>query len=414
MDKISIHEKYYDLREFKHPGGQEILELCKGEPDCSALFESYHVFSDMNKIKTIMEKYEVESTDKPSLFSFKEDGFYNILKKRVNTYFGNQSKKWSFSYVGTVLSSIGIFGLSQYLTFTSDYTVIKGLSSFTSGCSMVFLGYNVLHDGSHYAISNYPKLNNSLSMLIQSIVFWNHTLWGYHHVIRHHQYTGMIEFDPDIRNSKPFFRKSKQLTKSKSELSDKYISIKLIVFNIFLPGTLLGQSLLYNLWTYKKHLWKMDLPDIFGKTQDYVQYTVSLLYISFYLYYAGLPYLYCYIVGLNTLYWIGSAPDHDMYDTHKQIEKHDTLIDWGEMQVRHSGNFMESYSLFTRYMGGINYQIEHHLFPSLSNHKLKEIAPLVKKTCQEFNIPYHTVDSPIEVFNQVIETYKEVHSLKKD
>lgn len=412
MEKISIHRKYYDLRKFKHPGGQEILELCKNEPDCSALFVSYHAFSDMNKIKNIMKKYEVASTDKPSLFSFKENGFYNILKKRVNTYLDNQSKKWSFNYLGTVLSSIGFFGLSQYLTFTSDYTIIKGLSSFTSGCSMVFLGYNVLHDASHYAISNYPLVNNTLSALIQSIVFWNHTMWGYHHVIRHHQYTGMIEFDHDLHNHKPFYRKIKLNYKYKYEVSPNFLTYKYVIFELFIPGIAFGQSLSYLLWWKNKKLGssKMKLPDIFGKTQDYVQYSFSLFYILFYIAYAGLPYLYCYIVGLNLLYWIGSAPDHDMYDTHKQIEKHDKLIDWGEMQVRHSGNFMESYPLFTRYMGGINYQIEHHLFPSLSNHKLKEIAPIVKKTCKEFNIPYHTVDSPIEVFNQVINTYKEVHS----
>ena len=92
MKQILIHGKYYDLTNFNHPGGKEILELCKNEPDCSALFESYHAFSDMNKIKTIMKKYEVGSTNKPSLFSFKENGFYNTLKDRVNTYFGKQSK----------------------------------------------------------------------------------------------------------------------------------------------------------------------------------------------------------------------------------------------------------------------------------------------------------------------------------
>ena len=148
------------------------------------------------------------------------------------------------------------------------------------------------------------------------------------------------------------------------------------------------------------------------ETQDIVQYSLSLLYILFYIAYAGFPYFYGYALGLNLVYWIGSAPDHDMYDTHKQIEQHDKLIDWGEMQVRHSGNFMESYPLFTRYMGGINYQIEHHLFPSLSNHKLKEIAPIVKQTCKEFTIPYHTVDSPVQVLNEVFKTYKEVHSSK--
>ena len=413
MNKINIHGKYYDLREFKHPGGQEILELCKNEPDCSALFESYHAFSDMNKIKNIMKKYVVGSTNKPPLFSFKEDGFYLTLRKRVNDYLKNKTK-WSLDYLGTVLSSTGMFGLSQYITFTVSNPMIKGISSFISGCSMVFLAYNVLHDGSHYAISSYPKLNNLLSTMIHTPIFLNHTLWGYHHVIRHHQYTGMIEYDPDIRNSKPLFRKSSKLSPTTIELSDKFIGFKLSLFNIFLPGTLAGQSLLYLLWTQKKHLWKMTIPDIFGSTNDCIQYTLSFLYLGVYVYCVGLPYLYLYILGLNVLYWIGSAPDHDMYETHKQIDNHNTLIDWGEMQVRHSGNFMESYPLFTKYMGGINHQIEHHLFPSLSNHKLKYIAPIVKKTCKEFNIPYHTVESPTEVFKQVVDTYKEVHSYKQD
>jgi len=414
MDKISIHGRYYDLREFKHPGGQEILELCKGEPDCSALFESYHVFSDMNKIKRYMKKYEVGLTEEPSLFSFKEDGFYNTIKQRVNGHLQNKSTKWSFDYLWTCISSVGLFGLSQYLTFTSNLPILQGVSSFMSGCSMVFLGYNVLHDGSHYAISNYPKLNNYLSSIIQSTTFLNHTLWGYHHVIRHHQYTGMLEYDHDLYNHNPFFRKVSSKRKYKYEFSHKFIVYKYVIFELFIPGILLGQSLSYLLWIKRKLLLRMKIPDIFGSKKDYLQYTISLLYIAFYIGYAGLPYLYCYIVGLNTLYWIGSAPDHDMYDTHKQIENQKESMDWGELQVRHSGNFMESYSLFTRYMGGINYQIEHHLFPSLSNHKLKEIAPIVKKCCQEFNIPYTSVDSPMEVFNQVIETYKEVHSLKKD
>ena len=410
MNKIPIHGKYYDLTNFNHPGGQEILELCKHEPDCSALFESYHVFSDMNKINHIMKKYEIGLTETPSLFSFQKNGFYNTLKQNVNHYFGKQTKKWSFDYLGTILSSIGMFGVSQYLTFTSDYTFIKLVSSFMSGCSMMFLGYNVLHDASHYAISHYPKINNSLSILIQPFVFWNHILWGYHHVIKHHQYTGMIEYDPDLYNQKPFIRKSSKIYPYKYEFSKYLFPIKYIFFNVCFPGIIIGQGYMYYIWTRKKYLWKMNLPDIFGSFKDYLQYSISLLYIMYYIYNAGFIYLYCYILGLNTLYWIGSAPDHDMYDTHKQIEKHDKLIDWGEMQVRHSGNFMESYPLFTKYMGGINYQIEHHLFPSLSNHKLKEISPIVKQTCKMFNIPYHTVDSPKDVFNQVIQTYKEVHS----
>ena len=48
---LNIHGKRYNLEKFNHPGGQEILELCNNEPDCTALFESYHAFCDINKIR---------------------------------------------------------------------------------------------------------------------------------------------------------------------------------------------------------------------------------------------------------------------------------------------------------------------------------------------------------------------------
>ena len=409
MDKIPINDKYYDLREFDHPGGKGILELCKDEPDCSALFESYHTFADMNKIKLLMKKYEVGPTDESSMFSFKEKGFYKTIQTRVINHFKGISTKWSYYYLWTVTSSVLLFSLSQYTLFTSDIIVVKSIASLFSGYSMIFIGYNVLHDGSHYAISTYPICNNILSMVIQSFLFWNHSLWSYHHVIKHHQYTGMIGYDPDLYNQVPFFRKSNRLRTYKYQLSSTNMVIKFCIFNLLFPGTAIGQSISYLSWIHKKRLWKMTLPDMIGTKLDYLQYLLSFIYISLYLYNVGIVYLYLYIVGLNTLYTIGSAPDHDMYDTHKQIDTQNLELDWGEIQVRHSGNFMSSYCLFTRYMGGINYQIEHHLFPTLSNHKLKEISPLVKQCCKEFNIPYVCVEDPIDVFNQVINTYKEVH-----
>lgn len=58
------------------------------------------------------------------------------------------------------------------------------------------------------------------------------------------------------------------------------------------------------------------------------------------------------------------------------------------IQVRHSGNFSTKNALVTQFMGGINFQIEHHLFPSMSHMHYKEIAPIVRDTCREFSIPY--------------------------
>ncbi|CAN0382973.1 unnamed protein product, partial [Ectocarpus sp. 8 AP-2014] len=84
------------------------------------------------------------------------------------------------------------------------------------------------------------------------------------------------------------------------------------------------------------------------------------------------------------------APDHDtlessIADTEEEEGYGD---DWGEVQVRHSGNFSNGNPFVTQAMGGINYQIEHHLFPSMSHMLYAEIAPIVKDACEEFDIPY--------------------------
>jgi linoleoyl-CoA desaturase len=84
-------------------------------------------------------------------------------------------------------------------------------------------------------------------------------------------------------------------------------------------------------------------------------------------------------------------------------------MDWGETQVRGSANFCNSYKLYTKFMGGINNQIEHHLFPSICNHYLPEIVPIVKQTCHEFNIPYNHIDNPKEVFDSLCKTYFDVY-----
>ena len=79
-----INGKTYNLKPFldKHPGGKEILESCMCKDDLTATFESYHALCDMKKIESIMKKYEV-STCKPSKMSFRDNGFYKTVRKRV-------------------------------------------------------------------------------------------------------------------------------------------------------------------------------------------------------------------------------------------------------------------------------------------------------------------------------------------
>jgi fatty acid desaturase len=413
--KIIVHGKQYDLEGFNHPGGTEILELCKNEPDSTALFESYHTFCNKEKINFLMEKYEIKDISCNEMFSFEPNGFYATLQSRVVEHFDNKfgrkitrgDVKASLNWLNTVFWLWYLFLFSQYQLLFGSNKAVFGLMS---GVALIGLGFNVLHDASHYGVSSNAKVNQLLSSFHQGLQMWNQILWGYHHCIRHHQYTGNIDYDPDMRHLMPFIRKTCKTPKKSSTFSRSNFVFKLLTMTIIFPGSLFGQGLQYHLtWLRNGYLWKMKLPDNFSVSNQLGQYIISFLFFSTMFCFGG-KYTLLHIIGTNLTYFIGLAPDHDLFPTHLEIDKFDNtkVMDWGETQVRGSANFCNSSRLFTKFMGGINVQIEHHLFPTMCNHYLHEISPIVKRTCDEFNIPYNHIDNPRDVFNNLCKTYFDV------
>ena len=423
--RFNIHGKQYDLTGFVHPGGNEILELSRDEPDCTALFESYHAFCDMDKIKTIMKKYEInDSTQQPvKMFSFEPNGFYNTLRQRVVKHFEDKTGhkinrsdvKANLDWLNTTFWLWVVFLFSQYQMLFGVHWFMRSMFGLMSGISLTGLGFNVMHDASHYAVSSNAKINQLLSSFHLGLQLWNQILWGYHHVIRHHQYTGNIDHDPDMRHTMPFIRKTNKIQSKPNTFTRSNFVFKFLFLNVLFPGSLFGQGLLYHLvWVREGYLWHMKLPKAFGMSSQIGQYLLSTLFFANMIWFGGW-YTWLHIIGTNLTYFIGLAPDHDLFPTHLEINKFGDIskMDWGETQVRGSANFCNSYTLYTKSMGGINYQIEHHLFPSMCNHYLSEIAPIVKQTCREFNIPYNHIAQPSEVFNQLMETYYDVYDNEK-
>ncbi|MFM7710713.1 MAG: fatty acid desaturase family protein, partial [Ferruginibacter sp.] len=62
--------------------------------------------------------------------------------------------------------------------------------------------------------------------------------------------------------------------------------------------------------------------------------------------------------------------------------------EWAIHQVKTTANFATNNKLVSWYVGGLNFQIEHHLFPKISHVHYPAISKIIKKTCEEFNIRY--------------------------
>ena len=81
---------------------------------------------------------------------------------------------------------------------------------------------------------------------------------------------------------------------------------------------------------------------------------------------------------------------------------------WSVHQLKTTCNFAPKNKLLSWYVGGLNYQIEHHLFPNVCHVHYRKIAKIVKQTAEEFNVPYRSYDT---FWSAIVSHGKMLHSL---
>jgi linoleoyl-CoA desaturase len=64
--------------------------------------------------------------------------------------------------------------------------------------------------------------------------------------------------------------------------------------------------------------------------------------------------------------------------------------EWAAHQVKTTVNFAPDNKVINWFVGGLNYQVEHHLFPRISHVHYPAISNIVKKTCEEYSLPYNS------------------------
>ena len=394
----NLYGKKYDLEMYLpfHPGGNTILENTRGQSDITALFETYHAFSNKTFYQEKLKGYEIQDSDQVEKETHVYDfTTYRLLTERIRKIFPNRKSikapaAWYwlngimfFLYVSTFFPAM----------FCKNYPILfRCLLSQIAGLAFISLGFNVFHDGSHYAISVKPVVNELLAKIWASWGIWNATIWFYHHVLYHHSHTGGSS-DPDMYHLLPFARKTSASKKIKPLLQNRTEWLPLVMIGF--PGYYIGQVLSYWIGTnYKNKIFRASLP--VGRTY-YDGLDIGLILAKLYcLYHGGFLATINYTVALNFWYFINIALDHDTYESN--VENHYSGKDWLKMQVCHSGNFLNGNRVWTLLFGSINYQIEHHLFPNMSSVHYPIIAPIVKSFCQEHGIPYVNHDTLVGAF----------------
>ena len=114
-----------------------------------------------------------------------------------------------------------------------------------------------------------------------------------------------------------------------------------------------------------------------------------------------------YIFCMNVIYAVNILPDHDTRATANAASEYNGN-DWAKIQICNSANF--GGKIWAEMFGGINYQIEHHLFPSLANEHLPEIAPIVRGLCKEEDCTYTHFSTVRSAVSDTLRNYNIVNS----
>ena len=84
-------------------------------------------------------------------------------------------------------------------------------------------------------------------------------------------------------------------------------------------------------------------------------------------------------------------PAHVIQETEFFVPDEEGSVEnnWAIHQLKTTSNFANDSRLFSWLIGGLNYQVEHHLFPHVCHVHYRNISKIVKKTAEEYDLPYH-------------------------
>ena len=340
--------------------------------------------------------------------------FFRTLNKRVNTYFKEnkieRTGNWKLYTKAIIMFGIFLVPLILILTVSMPHWVLL-LLTVVIGIGMAGVGMNVMHDSNHESFSSKKWVNKIMGSSIY-ILAGNVYNWKVQHNVLHHTFTNIQGHDEDIDAGRiiRFSRHAKWLPIHKFQ---KY-------YSIFLYGLLTINWAITTDFKQMHSYLKRKLS--YGEFPNpATEWTVLIITkIIYYLLWLVLPLLvldiawWKVLIGFFVMHYTAGmilsmifqlahvvpATEMPVPDTEGNLEH-----TWAIHQLYTTANFAPTNKFISWYTGGLNHQVEHHIFPHISHIHYGKIAQIVKETAQEFNLPYNeytTFSKAIkEHFNQL-------------
>jgi linoleoyl-CoA desaturase len=345
-------------------------------------------------------------------FNGNGSAFYNDLKNRVDNYFREHnieqhgSMKIYFKSAFYLISFIACYTMLVFFTPAPLWSVLLCI---LFGLLTAGIGFNIMHDGGHGSYSPKKTINRMAALSLNLLGGSSH-LWNIKHNMIHHTFTNVEGYDDDIE-TEPFLRLSKG---QKRRFYHRFQFIYwILVYGFMYFGWIfiLDPMKYFRKSIASKTDIKFSIKEHFGFWLTKVIYigifiVLPLQFVPWYSFLIGFG-IWVYTTGLVTsvIFQLAHAVEET---TFIEPKKENLETDWAVHQVLTTANFGSRSKLLSFFTGGLNQQVEHHLFPRISHIHYPKLSPIVKETCEQHGLVY--LEQPT-IFHAIISHMKFLYRL---
>lgn len=323
--------------------------------------------------------------------------FFSTLKKRVDEHFDVNKVSKNANGV-MILKSVALLSIYilpfLYILLYQPPFALSLVLWFVMGLGVAGIGMSIMHDANHGAYSSSPNVNSLLGYSL-NLVGGTVENWKYQHNILHHTYTNVVPMDEDIQD--------RLVVRLSPHTQVRALHRFQWIYAFFFYGILtLYWVLLKDFVQYVSFI--RSGVNTNAKSANRIWFMKMILMKIIYLFvflvvpvkYFNIPFsqviagflLMHFTAGLilTVIFQLAHTVEgttHPLADENGVIEN-----DWAIHQLQTTVNFSRNNKWLSWYVGGLNFQVEHHLFPRICHVHYPDIAPIVKRTAEEFGLVY--------------------------
>ncbi|MCA9720186.1 MAG: fatty acid desaturase, partial [Myxococcales bacterium] len=378
----AIDGEVYDITEFaaRHPGGG-IIRLAAGR-EADLLLESYHSSDGLRRAHRLLRRVPRVGALRPEDRAPRGDpAFFETVRARVEAHLRDRGLS---RHHGARARALELLALTLALALCWCLRALTGsyLAAIACGLLIARLGF-LQHSGNHAAAGATRAANRRAGLLMDALG-GSSRVWSVEHQLAHHLHPNVLRRDNDCEIASPLLRLHPGLPRRFWHRGQHVTTFALMSVGLL-------KWLVSDLVDHLRG--RVGNAPFHASARDWAlvlacKSTWLIIHVLVPAALLGWPAALATTVVMmaSAAYYLESIfiVNHIQPGLVPPARAH-----WAVVQVRATANWSSGSRLANALSGGLNHQIEHHLFPGLAIALYPEISPIVRRTCEEFGLPYN-------------------------